>query len=90
MGIKQLYNDTLRKLPNEYGDVSVMVGWPVWIYSILTQICRFFIDVFALQGNVSTVFKKRLLSDVLNWSDIVILSKLCILQEECLTGWKMK
>ena len=24
MGIKYLYNDNLRKLPNEYGDVSVM------------------------------------------------------------------
>ena len=24
MGIKQLYNDNLRKLPNEYGDVSVI------------------------------------------------------------------
>ena len=24
MGIKQLYNDNLRTLPNEYGDVSVM------------------------------------------------------------------
>ena len=24
MGIKQLYNDSLQKLPNEYGDVSVM------------------------------------------------------------------
>ena len=24
MGTKQLYNDYLRKLPNEYGDVSVM------------------------------------------------------------------
>ena len=24
MGIKQLNNDNLRKLPNEYGDVSVM------------------------------------------------------------------
>ena len=24
MGIKQLYNDNLRKLPKEYGDVSVM------------------------------------------------------------------
>ena len=24
MGIKHLYNDNLRKLPNEYGDVSVM------------------------------------------------------------------
>ena len=26
MGIKQLYNDNLRKLPNEFGDVSVMFG----------------------------------------------------------------
>ena len=25
MGIKQLYNNNLRKLPNEYGDVSVMM-----------------------------------------------------------------
>ena len=24
MGIQQLYNDNVRKLPNEYGDVSVM------------------------------------------------------------------
>ena len=28
MGIKQLYNDHLRKLPNEYGYVSVMVIYP--------------------------------------------------------------
>ena len=27
MGIKQLYKDNLRKLPNEYGDVSVMLPW---------------------------------------------------------------
>ena len=26
MDIKQLYNDNLRKLPNEYGDVSVMMN----------------------------------------------------------------
>ena len=26
MGIKQLCNDNLRKLPNEYGDVSVMIS----------------------------------------------------------------
>ena len=25
MGIKQLYNDNLWKLPNEYGDVSVII-----------------------------------------------------------------
>ena len=28
MGIKQLYNDNLRKFPNEYGDVSVMLLRP--------------------------------------------------------------
>ena len=33
MGIKQLYNDNLRKLPNEYGDVSVMVLYNVPISS---------------------------------------------------------
>ena len=27
---------------------------------------------------------------ITNWSDIVFLLKLCILQEERLTGWKMK
>ena len=27
MGIKQLHNDNLRKLPNEYGDVSVMIAY---------------------------------------------------------------
>ena len=32
MGIKQLYNDNLRKLPNEYGDVSVM-------FTILQLLC---------------------------------------------------
>ena len=28
MGIKQLYNDNLQKLPNEYGDVSVVQSLP--------------------------------------------------------------
>ena len=27
MGIKRLYNDNLRKLPNEYRDVSVMTSF---------------------------------------------------------------
>ena len=31
MGIKQLYNDNLRKLPNEYGDVSVTIFTQVLI-----------------------------------------------------------
>ena len=37
MGIKQLYNGNLRKLPNEYGDVSVMFGGKTlkWIDSFL-------------------------------------------------------
>ena len=29
MGIKQLYSDNLRKLPNEYGDVSVMIPYVI-------------------------------------------------------------
>ena len=31
MGIKQLYIDNLWKLPNEYGDVSVMTGADEWL-----------------------------------------------------------
>ena len=34
MGIQQLYNDNLRKLPNEYGDVSVM---GVFLFKISPQ-----------------------------------------------------
>ena len=33
MGIKQLYNDNLRKLPNEYGDVSVMKSNRIFSWS---------------------------------------------------------
>ena len=35
MGIKQLYNDNLRKLPNEYGDVSVMLN--IYILGVFTE-----------------------------------------------------
>ena len=35
MGIKQLYNDNLRKWPNEYGDVSVMK--PLAEYNVSTM-----------------------------------------------------
>ena len=31
MGIKEIYNDNLRKLPNEYGDVSVMNLLNLWM-----------------------------------------------------------
>ena len=34
MGIKQLYNDNLRKLPNEYGDVSVMQNFTTIFHSV--------------------------------------------------------
>ena len=37
MGIKQLYNYNLRKLPNEYGDVSVM-WWLHWYPNVATII----------------------------------------------------
>ena len=39
MDIKQLYNDNLRKLPNEYGDVSVMYR-RVTTQSGLTQLFK--------------------------------------------------
>ena len=41
MGIKQLYNDNLRKLPNEYGDVSVMcsiTGVSERLHKVLGQV----------------------------------------------------
>ena len=34
MGIKQLYNDNLWKLPNEYGDVSVMQTLAAIVHTI--------------------------------------------------------
>ena len=39
MGLQQLYNDNLRKLLNEYGDVSVMLKMlttDAWLYYKLT------------------------------------------------------
>ena len=41
MGIKQLYNDNLRKLPNEYGDVSVMVGF---VMTVSAHLCHALAD----------------------------------------------
>ena len=38
MGIKYLYNDDLRKLPDEYGDVSVMSDITGTPRQILTMI----------------------------------------------------
>ena len=32
MGIKQLYNDNLRKLPNEDGNVSVMLNLDLYVF----------------------------------------------------------
>ena len=37
MGIKQLYNDNLRKLPNEYGDVSIMCN-SISFYEICSKV----------------------------------------------------
>ena len=50
MGIKQLYNDNLRKLPNEYGDVSVMNGADVVfiLFSSVTYTTRRFMFGIAL------------------------------------------
>ena len=40
MGIKQLYNDYLRKLPNEYGDVSVMSFFLSFVRSFFLSSAR--------------------------------------------------
>ena len=61
MGIKQLYNDNLRKLPNEYGDVSVMFR-PVFnakqvihlaYFCFCAQIYNF--DKMILVGRISSI-----------------------------------
>ena len=52
MGIKQLYNDNLRKLPNEYGDVSVMLYLVrFFTNSRLFASVLFFKTYFALEQN---------------------------------------
>ena len=50
MGIKQLYNDNLRKLPNEYGDVSVMAARtrdPCVVFK--TDACAYFLGLVITQ-----------------------------------------
>ena len=69
MGIKQLYNDNLRKITNEYGDVSVMILVLTFAYDqicplrplvlkndfTLVQMLRLIILDFFLPGNPSRV-----------------------------------
>ena len=71
MGIKQLFNDNLRKVPNEYGDVSVMKTGKVSGKSIfffffyfkpiltVTEIGSFKIDPLFLFNFVSDIFHTR-------------------------------
>ena len=53
MGIKQLYNDNLRKLPNEYGDVSVMV------YFCISLDCMSSKDYNKLDSNQNFIHKHQ-------------------------------
>ena len=59
MGIKQLYNDTLRKLPNEYGDVSVMrmTEWCL-VKVIQNGTMKFSINLFLLKFIVSAILNE--------------------------------
>ena len=54
MGIKKLYNDNLRKLPNEYGDVSVMNrehgNIPMFLFSLIFPVLM--ISLGAGQSNI--------------------------------------
>ena len=62
MGIKQLYIDHLRKLPNEYGDVSVMTGSDVIIISTKSNPVMF--------GTVRFVSKSRLQNYIGKWDSL--------------------
>ena len=76
MGIKHLYNDNLRKLPNEYGDVSVMFRHYMYImhetslnvdlvWSASTQqLCMFCIawHLFSFLSNFVCLFDLRFYS----------------------------
>ena len=66
MGIKLLYNDNLRKVPNEYGDVSAMQAVDVFVVqameapafalsSSLSVLLVFFIcsPIFSVTGNAT-------------------------------------
>ena len=45
---------------------------------------------FVDKSGCSKMLKSKLKGTITNWSDIVFFLKLCILQEERLTEWKMK
>ena len=52
MGIKQLYNDNLRQLPNGYEDVSVMSAKPRPMINVILQ----FLELDLVNINVSAKF----------------------------------
>ena len=55
MGIKQLYNDNLRNLPNEYGDVSVMYNLKkiTPLFCFKTHVLYIiFLKLFSLEQNI--------------------------------------
>ena len=57
MGIIQLYNDNLRKLPNEYGDVSVMFAQTV--YSDVTTTLVIFNKTRIASGHLNQYENKQ-------------------------------
>ena len=61
MGLKQLYNDNLRKLSNEYGDVSVML----WSFSFAPSITFMISEQVLLSSVVDVIviiFQKQKLN----------------------------
>ena len=66
MGIKQLYNDNLRKLPNEYGDVSVMVFWTHQIVIAKTLNDLHTTTTFEMLSNIQFSFWRKILFCILD------------------------
>ena len=81
MGIKQLYNDNLRKLPNEYGDVSVMNRDIDFLFlvlcqnkqnrKILTNSVTMLSTMFKMVAEKNTELQKKSLSSI--WCTYLIL-----------------
>ena len=61
MGIKQLYNDNLQKLPNEYGDVSIMYMEILSCHSNESTRATPIKNIIYVVANVMNIYAKFLL-----------------------------
>ena len=73
-GHKQLYNDNLRKLPNEYGDVSVMFSFNFRFVRLCVCVCIFLF--FFGNKDATKTFTKRIAGNRKNWVSFAIIETL--------------